>query len=214
MGWDIHCACQYIDNEGEVHCAEDYQMICCVGEHPEYQVLDPAAEFRNYNLFRPLIGAHNTKQHIDRELDYWKEFRKNSYSEYGRYTTEKLEQEMYPETNEPADVIEAYEVNMVDGQTVMIDRQGNKIAISVDPVVWSWVFEHSYEDTIRVVSLEQLEQFCDSHPHYRMLQDFLNKINKRYIRCNEFNRRNMIARHEDPIDIDRTKFYIFYGFDY
>lgn len=214
MGWDVHVACQYIDHEGNVYCAEDYQSIHRIGEHPEYEVIEPAAEFRNYNLFRPLIGAHNTKQHIERELESWKEFRKNSYSEYGRYTSEKLEQELYPETDKPTDVIDAYQVKIVDQQFVMVDRRGNKIDIQVDPVVCGWVFERSCEDTFRAVSLEQLEQFCEAHPQYRMLQDFLNKINNRYIRCNELNRRNMIARREEPVDIDRAKFYIFYGFDW
>lgn len=214
MGWDIHCACQYIDNEGEVHCAEDYQMICRIGEQPEYEVLDPAAELRNYNLFRPLIGAHNTKQHIDRESCYWKDFRKNSRTVYGCYTTEKLERELYPETTEPTDVIDAMKVKIVDDGVVIVDRLGNTSHIEIDPIVWGWVFEPSYDDTIRVISLEKLEQFCVAHPHYQMLQDFLSKINNRYARCNENHRRNMMARHEQPIDIDRAKFYIFYGFDY
>ena len=199
MGWDIHVGTEYKDfKTGKLVPADDYIVYHTVEGETCYEICEPIAEFRNYNLFRPLAGVRNTKKAIDwqhKELnDYLAQHNRLDYDLTGRFIDDYR-----PETDGPTAVL---------CKTPLTEQQKDQHC----DVIRRAVFDRGYEDAIYACTLEQLCKFCRQHVEYHKLWEFKEKAAAKYARANEVYKASQCV--DNPVPLSKSDFWIVFSFDY
>lgn len=197
MGWDIHVACEYKDINGNWVPGDDYCVYYDINGSTSIEVTEPIAQFRNYNLFRPLANVRNTQQCIDREIEMMEEYaqqhRRDAYA-YGL----KYYNDLYPESKNPTAVVDAVKCTDLD---------------SVTDVSRAVVYNHSDPEEVYIVDLDTLTKFCNIHFELHQLRAFRDKANDKWSRANE-QYMNSQQDVSNAIPLSKKDFRIVYGFDY
>lgn len=193
MGFDIHTCCEYKDENGNWVCADGYQKTVYPYAHDRYEVIDPVAEFRNYNLFRPLANIHNTVKHIEFEKSQSVGFYIGAGSvKHTRFVDDRMYREYCPETSEPTDVIESTIITCND--------DCSEIA--------KYLLNQCDDNQMHSVTLDALLKFAHSHLQYTMLNKFANAVRAKYVTINQIRRDNGIDQ-----ELAMNDFRVLYGFD-
>lgn len=191
MGWDIDVACEYKDpvtNQWTI--ADDYTVYhSATDPDNEYiEIVDPLAQYRNYNLFRPLADIRNTQKAIDNEIKMWKDYEKTHRHSY--YQSSVIT-DLITETKTPTAVLEA--------------TKGIPEDVS-EPAKTIYRYEQGDD---YYVDLETLCKFCQLHFELHQLNEFRNKAVVKYN-----NIVNMLkTRYPDAEPITKRDFRILYSFN-
>ena len=200
MGWDIHVGCEYRDINNNLVPGDDYIIHCNVDGTVGYEIDEPIAQYRNYNLFRPLANVRNTVKNIEFEKRSMDEYLANRrWPDYG--VTERWMAEQRPETDQPTEVLCGEEHRVHEEE---YDQHCD--------VIRHCVFDHSYPDVVYSVTLDELNKFCNFHFQYHQLREFRDNAMKKYSTANKV---YMESQNTDkPEPLDKKNFIIVFGFDY
>lgn len=172
MGYDIKAVCEYMEPDGSWVPGQDYSVEHYLDGTEYYNVITPIAEFRNYNLFRPLANIHNTQKNINNEIEYWESSIKNDtwHKVAPSSIRNRMRNDYYPETTKPTDVVD---------HTVGLPYNCTKLAGDTIPE-----FANTDED-VYVVYLDVLKKFVDTHPKYVQLRKMYDNAYSNYLKCNK-----------------------------
>lgn len=178
MGWDIDVVCEYKHPlTGEWIIADDYiEHHSATNSNVIYQIVNPLAEFRNYNLFRPLANIHNTQRCIDNERVYWEEYA-TTHRSCGYVPREIRNLEV--ETTTPTNVVQSQSGFPQDASWV------------TQQLEWANQDNDQYQTTI-VINLATLAKFCQINFQYHQLISFKEKAMTKYN-----NIRNFLSTRDD-----------------
>ena len=188
MGWDIDVACEYYhpinkqwtiaDDYTEYHSATDPDNVVI-------DIVEPIAEYRNYNLFRPLANIRNTQQTIDNELKMWNDYT----TTHGRsYYQPSAVADLITETKHPTEVVPAIkgipEDVSVPAKSIYRYSQGNDYYITLD----------------------QLAKFCLMHCELHQLRKFMEAANTKYLNVVQA----LKAKYPEAPQLSKADFRILY----
>ena len=194
MGYDIKVVCEYMEPDGTWISGQDYSIEHYVDGTEYHNVIEPIAEFRNYNLFRPLANIHNTQRCIDNEIEMWESSVKRDswHRVVPSSMRNRFRDEYYPETDNPTVVIN-YTVGLPDDCT----------KLAKDMIV---PFANTNDD-IYSVTLDVVKKFVDTHTKYAQLREMYDKAYANYLKCNKV----YCQKYNDTLPLSR--FRIIYGFN-
>ena len=188
MGWDIHCVAEFKNSAGDWQVGQDYISEHGIDGSVHYQVVEPVAEFRNYNLFRVLAGVHNDTQAIEREKHCWQDYEKSSviHNSITNYYRDKYRGEYWPETDSPVEV-----VPNVPG----VPEDASKEALHI--------IEFLNEQDVYTLYLDDARMYVKFHPDLQQFRLLVDKMNELFEKC------KTVYPGLNPED-----FRLVYGFDY
>lgn len=187
MGWDIDVVCEYKNPiTGEWDIADDYTEYHSATE-PDvvYDIVEPIAIYRNYNLFRPLGNVRNTQEQIDRERAMWKEYTTTHRTSYERGAVLDL----ITEATHPTAVVD------------YVKGLPKDASIVTRSLYWS-----QNDDEIYVTTLDTLCKFCGIHFTYHQLIAFKDRAAAKYQKIHDY----FASKYPDEPKIEKSDFRIIY----
>lgn len=188
MGWDINTVTEFKNKSGEYQIAQDYVSEHTVDGYVTYNVIDPVAEFRNYNLFRVLAGVHNTQKFIDQEKCCWEDYERSNmiHNSITNYYKDKYRGEYWPESDHPITPVK---------HTTGMPSDAN--------IITKKILEFEHDEDIHCLNLEDAKKYVKQNPDAQQFRLLVDKLKELYTKCKTIN----------P-DLQEKDFRLVYGFNY